>query len=363
MARTDFLPDWATPPGATLQDIMHIRKMTILDLASQMEWPIDFVGDLLQGKTAITQEIAFLLEKLFGGSKEFWIKREKKYREDVSRLKENENETKYLEWLEKFPIKAMVSRGWITNSSQPKEKVSSLLSFFGISDLSSWESRYSNPQEFLAFKKSEKIKENIFSTIAWIRKGEIEAEHLEISLWNKQKLIESIPEIRALTTESSPAIFITAIREILSKCGVVFTIEKGIPGCHASGVTKFVSNDKALIIQSFRYLSDDHFWFTLFHEIGHLILHSPDKTFIDYDIKSEKNKGLEEQEANRFSENTLIPSQFENDLATVEKTYRGILKLAKKIGIAPGILVGQLQHKKIIPHSYFNKLKQRYAWE
>ena len=115
-----------------------------------------------------------------------------------------------------------------------------------------------------------------------------------------------------------------------------------------------------MIFLSFRYLSDDQFWFTFFHEAGHLILHSKKALFLEdgSDVTSE-----EETQANHFSEEILIPRQARAELNTIALTKRDIMKFGVKVGISRGIVVGQLQHMKRLKADQLNWMKLRYKWE
>ena len=75
-------------------------------------------------------------------------------------------------------------------------------------------------------------------------------------------------------------------------------------GCKVSGATLFPQQDKALLLLSFRYLSDDHFWFSFFHEVGHLLLHGIEKIFLEGVDEINQN---DEEEANKFAAELLIP--------------------------------------------------------
>ena len=120
-----------------------------------------------------------------------------------------------------------------------------------------------------------------------------------------------------------------------------------------------MSEDRALLLLSFRYLTDDHFWFTFFHEAGHLLLHGRKDLFLE-GIESPIDK--EEQEANEFAARTLIPSDFENALSDLPVRYKDVIRFATRVGVSPGIVVGQLQFRKLIGQDQLNDVKRRYTW-
>ena len=133
-------------------------------------------------------------------------------------------------------------------------------------------------------------------------------------------------------------------------------------GCRASGATKFLDNDKAMLLLSFRYLSDDHFWFTFYHEAGHIVLHKSKSPIIE-ENSSNKTYSEEEREANLFAGEVLIPHELQSELSRLRGNKRNIISFAMKAGVSPGIVVGQMQHRGIIDHKYLNSYKRRYDWE
>jgi Zn-dependent peptidase ImmA (M78 family) len=118
--------------------------------------------------------------------------------------------------------------------------------------------------------------------------------------------------------------------------------------------------DKAILQLSFRYLTDDHFWFAFFHEAGHLLLHGKNRLFLE---GSHLIPTKEEAEANEFAETTLIPPEFAAAFAKLRNDSRAVIRFASRLGIAPGIVVGQLQHRRYISHRELNALKRRFRWQ
>jgi Zn-dependent peptidase ImmA (M78 family) len=117
--------------------------------------------------------------------------------------------------------------------------------------------------------------------------------------------------------------------------------------------------DKALIQLSLRYKTEDQLWFTFFHEAAHIVLHRKRLIFLDIS----ESEGELEQEANRCAAEFLIPRTEYDEFATLSShSQNRIRAFARSIGIAPGIVVGRLQHDGILPHSHCNDLKRRLEW-
>lgn len=166
--------------------------------------------------------------------------------------------------------------------------------------------------------------------------------------------------MRRLTRQKDISGVLPELQKLCAECGVAFVIAKAPDGCRASGATRFLSSQKAMMLLSFRHRSDDQFWFTFFHEAGHLILHSKKALFIE-DESEVTSK--EEDEANVFAEVVLIPQEFRERLHTLRLGKRDVVKFAQQVGVSPGIIVGQLQHMGRVRHDRLNGFKRRYSWD
>ncbi len=148
------------------------------------------------------------------------------------------------------------------------------------------------------------------------------------------------------------------------KATVAVVFVPQLPKTRTSGATHWLNPDKALIQLSLRYKTNDHLWFAFFHESGHILLHGKRDFFLEgNDVVSVENRD-KELEANKFAEDLLIPpAELKQFLASNQQLSKaGIEQFAAKIGIAPGIVVGRLQHDGVLPPSHYNDLKQSFEW-
>lgn len=111
-----------------------------------------------------------------------------------------------------------------------------------------------------------------------------------------------------------------------------------------------------MIELSLRYKSDDHLWFSFFHEAAHLLLHGKKAIFITTDRFTDDA----EAEANSFAASFLIPREHEDRLRDL--TLSQIRPFAEDLGIAPGIVVGRLQKERLLDWSEGNSLKRRFKF-
>lgn len=352
---SEFRPDWASPPGATISDLMATFSWTRSDFADRLGETTLLVEELISGRALLTDELASKLAYVFSSSSDFWLSRENQYRASLANIEE------IREWLSALPETYMQKRGIIRKGKHLSERASILLDFFGSSSVDEWKVEHSGKNRLAAFRTSPKLESDEGATLVWLRQGEHAADEIDCSKWNLRGFESSLKNIRNLTLEKNPGIFIPKLQKICADNGVIVSIIRTPPGCRASGSARFLSNGNPQILLSFRHLSDDHFWFTFFHEAAHLILHSKSGLFLDG--LDNETRDRKEIEANAYASDLLIPEEFLQELESLPLMYRPVMRFARKIRIAPGIVVGQLQFRKICPQNRLNKLKTRYRWE
>jgi HTH-type transcriptional regulator/antitoxin HigA len=360
MGNAAFQPDWFSKPGDTLSALMARRELMPATLAEKMGREASLVQGLLTGSIAINGEIASLLSKTVGASASFWVARQAQFEESLDRAAKAVPPNIAKSWLKTLPLKEMAEAGWIGSSRQPDAAMKSSLSYFDVADPEEWRERYTEYQNDFAFRTSASFDSTLGALSAWLRQGEIQAATIACATWNADRLRERIAKIRVLTKAKDPAYFVPKLRAICAEAGVAVVFVRAPSGCRASGATRFLSTAKAMIILSFRYLSEDHFWFTLFHEIGHLLLHGNTSTFVDGEVADDTEK---EREADRFSANTLIPPDRHEALIRLPVRSLAVIRFATSVGISPGIIVGQMQHLRAAGPNQLNHLKRRYTWE
>ncbi|HDU5040857.1 TPA: ImmA/IrrE family metallo-endopeptidase [Klebsiella aerogenes] len=352
----DFNPDWVSPPGDTIIDLMDEHGLSDEQLSRKMGLPLPKGQKLLKGEICLDEVIATKLQDIFNVSISFWLKREMAYRSQVAYIN-NVND----EWLASLPVKDMIKLGWIAKCSSKELKLKKCLEFFDINSVRDFYDKINTEAPLVAFRKSLSFKTEPMADLAWLTRAAQISKQRDHVAWSKEKLKSLIPEIRKLTIEPKLSTFIPALEQKLASAGVSFVVLPTPAGCRASGATCFFEYNKPTVIVSFRYLTDDHFWFTLFHELGHLILHDELSVRLEGDIDV-SNK--DEQEANRFAADTLIPCEFRTQLEDCSvKNWKPILRIARKIGVSKGICLGYLQHREIIPYTHLNKFKVRYKKE
>jgi len=359
----DFAPLWAIPPGRTIADAMASKGMAAAQLAHSMELDLDDLNDLLNGRLALTAQLAARLETLIGASAGFWLRREEHYRSQLAEVNQAPDpaDESYKSWLRCLPVKDMRDLGWLEGATDNATQLRKCLDFFEVPNLDAWYKTYGDLREAAAFRTSDAHPESVPATAAWLKQGELLADRIDCREWNPTAFGKQLSRIRTLTKVAAPTEFLPALEELCADAGVAVVVLRAPKGCRASGATFFVHPGKAVLMLSGRYLSDDQFWFSFFHEAAHLVLHWNTDTLILE--TSDNSKAPMELEANQFASDVLIPRELHDRMPDAAKTLRGIVKLARDADVSPGIVVGQMQHRGLVKHNHYNTLKRRYRWE
>ena len=352
----EFMPQWTSPPGNTIADLMSARHLSRGDLARAIDQDTSFVDNLLDGREAMTLVLARQLQESVGGSATFWMSRDRQYRHDVARLRESG-----LSWLMELPLVDMERFGWIPADLPEGFEVESMLRYFAVPSVPVWRARYAAVLQEAAFRTSPAFQSNPGAVAAWLRQGERIAATVDCDRWDADAFKNTLREMRSLTRVRNPERFIPKMQAAAARCGVAVVVLQAPSRCRASGAVRWLSDDKALLLLSARHLSDEHFWFSFFHECGHLLLHRETRVFLDEESSDVDNDV--EDEANQFATETLIPPNYLEALTRVRLETLAVIRLAGEIGVAPGIVVGQLQRMNRLPKSHLNRLKRGYAWE
>jgi HTH-type transcriptional regulator / antitoxin HigA len=348
--------DYAIPPGETLRELLNELGFTQRDLARRADLSPKHVNRLLQGLVPLSPEVAQRLEHVTGTPARIWNRLQANYQSDLQRLRNQRDLARHSSWLSELPVSALVERGVLP--SQPADKASrveQMLSFFGVASVDAWDDVYRGMA--CSFRQSKAYEVKPGSVAAWLRLGEIAAQDIRCNPYDRHGLRAALPSLRALTSEP-PEVFSPELQRICASYGMAVVFVEEITGARASGATRWLTGRKALIQLSLRYRTDDHLWFTFFHEVAHVLLHGKKELIIE-DSRSAADDSAE-AEADQFSRDLLIPPSAAGELAHLT-TAEAVREFADRIGISPGIVVGRLQHDGYWPHSRGHQLKRKLA--
>lgn len=340
-------------PGDTISETLTALKMTQAQLAERMGKTPSKINDIISGKEPLTRPTALALEKVLGIDAIFWLNLEMNYREKLSRLDQEEALLECMDWLAIQPTKELKKIGAIKSTKAGAEMANEFLRFYGVASPKQWEALYVNQYANANFRRSETHKTTLGAMAAWLRLGEIGMRGLELQEYDKDTFKDKLPQIKSLIREH-PEDFATQLQELCAEAGVAVVYTMSILKAPVSGATRWIGGHP-LIQLTDRYKSNDHFWFTVFHETGHIFLHGKKEIFIE-DFEGYEQDEEKEKEANQFAIKWLFPADIEAEFTDDidEKTIR---KVARKYNTHPAIVVGRLQHLKKVPYSFGNDLK------
>jgi len=358
MSKYKFDPDYVVAPGATLKESINAKGISQTQLAQRTGLAEKTISQIINGIAPISHDTAGKLELVTGVPAKFWNRRELGYREALSLRKELEALARNKAWLKEIPLNELVDRGFVERSEDTGTLVHSALRFFGVGSVDAWrETRLTPAVQYRSNKAKEKHPGFV---AAWLRMGELQAEAIDCESFNGQEFRRLLQqEVRELTTTSA-RVWYTRLPELCAQGGVAVVLTKEIPNAAVSGAARWLSKKEMALIQvSLKFKTDDQFWFSFYHEAGHVLLHGRRKLYVDYGADNETE---EEREANAFARDLLIPPEQIAQLPHL-RSKAAIRRFASSIGVSPGIVVGRLQHDGLMPASHCNDLKKKYQWK
>ncbi len=348
-----FEPDYAISPGETLKEVMESLNMSQKELAVRTGLTVQSLNRIYKREQPITYETANKLELATGVPARMWNNLEAQYREQLAKIKERKQLAGALDWLKTIPVQELVNRKAIEPQKDKALLLRGVLKFYGVSSVAAWKDIWTKPA--IAARRSQCFESRPGPASAWIRLGEIQAHQIECEPFDKAKFAKAVKKIRLLTVQD-PEEFIPEMIRFCSESGVALALVPEMKKVPWHGATKWLSASKAMILLNLRGKAEDQFWFSFFHEAGH-VLHDSKR---DLYINDGSTDDPREQKANDFAAKILIPRDRDSEIASM-RAKADVICLARELEISPGIVVGRFQRltKK---WNYFNGLKRKFQW-
>lgn len=325
-------------PGDLIKEELEMRGWTQEDLAEILGRTTTTVNEIITGKRGITIDSAKGISEAFGTSAQFWLNMESAYRLS---LEKNRPETvsRRAVLYNAAPIRAMIKRSWIENSTSVEVLEQRLREFFGVSDL--------NQIPELSYMARKSTSELTSEQRAWLFRVKNLEQAVHVEKYSESRLNTALEKLKVMLNDEAD---IRSIPKVLANAGIKILVVEPLPQSKIDGVSFWV-NGTPVIALSLRFDRIDSFWYTLMHEIGHiknkdgLISNS---IVLDTDLFDEYNDDNPyELGADTFAVSFLVPQkEFNNFIIRIQPMYSKskIVAFAKRMGVHPGIVVGQLHH-------------------
>lgn len=345
-------------PGETLQDILQNREMTQKELAIRTGVTEKHVSNIVNCLSPISTSFAKKLEYALGIDTSFWLNLQSIYEKELLEFEElhdiKDDEIAILKNLKDI-VSYLQSIGILEKGLHADSKIIELRRIFNISSLVN----IPRLSTVAAFRGSPKHPVDEYVLFAWQKICDLKINN--ITLENKvniTKLITLIPKIKE-------AMFIdtlkvqTELEEIFASCGIIFTIVQNFKGAPVHGLIKYNDAGNIVLAMTIRGAYADIFWFTLFHEIAHIINNDIKEKLVDYIFEDDDV----ELRANEIAKNILLdPQDYAKFVANKDFSLSEISKFARSQNVPNYILIGRLQKEGLLSYSDYPSEKLRYRW-
>ncbi|WP_323591558.1 HigA family addiction module antitoxin [Aliarcobacter butzleri] len=361
MMTNTYISDLAIHAGEFLEETLEEIGMTQVELANRLGRPIQAVNEIIKGKKSITSTTALELEDVLGIPSHIWLGLESEYQIVIARqeeLKQMEEESKSLK---NYPYADLVKLGFVKATTKAVEKVDELKRFFSVAKLAQIPQVQAYEPAFRVANTNNVSNEAIAT---WIQAVRLKAKDMQTDKFDKKKLKDSLAQIKSLMNLDIKEA-INQIQKILNSCGIALVLLPHFKNTKVHGATFWLDNEKAVIAMTLRGSYSDIFWFSFFHEIGHILLHPKREVFLEnecVDAKLEK----QEDEANEFASETLInEKEYNKFVLKNDFSKNSVVNFAQQLRTKTSIVVGRLMHDKIIHFGNYKllSLRDKYKWE
>ncbi|MBN1315447.1 MAG: HigA family addiction module antidote protein [Anaerolineales bacterium] len=329
-------------PGTVIRRELEARGWTQKDLAEIMARPPQTISQIIQGKKRITPETALQLAAAFGTSAQFWINLETSYRLYNEQKEFDQHDIVLRSKLYSCaPVAELLRRNWINTTGSIQDLIEQVCSFMGISNLDE------HPELVANFRQAENRDPEIIAQVAWLQRIKKLVSKQKVGDYDPEKVSSSIPSLVDLSNSEDT---IARVPIYLNEIGIHFVVVPHLPHTYLDGAAFYYQN-RPVIALTLRYNRIDSFWFTLLHELAHIVAKHPSEIYLDN--LDEPDLDDIEKEANMIATNWLVDAELFANFVQSTKPYfskNKILSFAEKTNRHPGIIVGRLQYERIIPY-------------
>ena len=329
MAEKELIIWGVTPPGAFLEEKLQEMGVDINDFAAQIGYTPKTMNEVLKGKCRVTFEMALALEYGTEIPISFWLNAQKGYEEDLWRIKIKKSLENQAKWRRCFPISELNPRNWIKNINNKEAGITPILKFFGSPNPKAWRDYYFGNRLKVAFRISLAETEDPYAASVWMRRGEILADQIQMEKQNDKKVrsaikkampqfaelakadVERWEKLRRKKALPKPKVgedFIDAgmrkLQELGATLGIKVLYAQNFKSAPIHGMARWYKDIPVIQLHD-RFKDRKAFWFTFFHELGHIVLHGKKDIFIKNVYYGNKNQ-QKDDEANAFAQKYMV---------------------------------------------------------
>lgn len=347
--------DFAPRPGRLLQRELDARAISQAQLAARTGLSPKHINLVIKGTAPLSADVAVTLEQILGTSAETLLRLEATYQAHEARNEKRHALAGFVDWASSFPRQLLIERQVIDAADSGPEIASKLLSFFSVASPAAFTKTWLEPQASYKRSQLHTIDPNL--TALWLRLSELHAADLMggAPAYDPTQLRAAAHLLPKLTVNTPGTAFKEA-QNLLLSAGVVLVFVPEIPKTRISGVSRWINGTPMIAVTS-RYRTLDGLWFTLLHEVAHVLLHPKRSTFVDHGLKAADDADALETAANSFAQDHLIPPADRESLTAIT-TQMGIKDLAEKLGVSPSLVAGQWAFRTNVWNGPIAKLRK-----
>lgn len=344
------------PPGEFIKEEIDARGWTQNDLADITGKSVRLISEVILGKRALTPDTAQALADALGTSAQFWMNMESAYQ--LSKLKTDAAPVaRRAKLYSFFPVKEMLKRGWVEATESLDVLEAQFTAFCGMKNLDT-------PPKFHSYAARRTTYTEVQSPLltVWLYRAKQMAYGLTVGKFSAKSFDAAVAHLKTLMTNPED---IRQVPSVLAAAGIRYVLIEPFPGMKLDGVCFWLDADSPVIAMTLRFDRIDNFWFVLMHELRHVANKDGQSgsAIIDENLGAEGceagDKPDFEVKADNEAAHAIIPAVTFNDFVLrVAPLYseQRIVGFAARIGVHPGIVVGQLHNRKQVPYSHYRKL-------
>ncbi|MCD8016001.1 MAG: HigA family addiction module antitoxin [Lachnospiraceae bacterium] len=357
--KTGISCDLIFHPGETLAEVLEERGITQAELAMQTGVSPAFISNVIKGKKNISAKFAFALEYALDVPKSFWMNLQAHY--DAELLEFNEMQTITDEEREARTalnevVKYLRQKGRMPVGENRDVSILSLRKALKFSNIA-------NLKDIVpegAFRMAANTAVNPYVMGAWIRMCQlISNDNAVTARFDPDKTDELVEALKS-NMRKDEANLPEALKNTMSEYGIDFALLRNFRGAPVQGYISQKNNGVYQMVLTLRGSFADIFWFSLFHELGHIMNGDAGKTMKFVDVRTDEEK---EKKADQFAGNKLLsPDEYDKFIKKENYEIESIKAFASSQKVMPYIVIGRLQKEKRLPYNTYSGFKTRYKW-